>query len=248
MWSSPSMKMNRKTKILRIEQARECRILERLNRFVVEIEIESQTYRAHINNTGRLSEFMIKGREAFCYPSKNLIKTDVKLFAVGERGLGALIDTQLQMKAFEKALSTHLIPWLKECRLIKRNAKLGTSLIDYLLECRSQEVFLEVKSAVLREDRYAMYPDCPSERGQKHIKEITEHVRLGGEAFILFMAALPQAKAFKPHREADPLLSELLEEAVRVGVRVKAIGLYYDPKDSGIYLYNPDLEVKLEEK
>ena len=95
--------MNQKTQILRIEQARECRILERLNRFVVKVEIEGQTYKAHINNTGRLSEFMIKGRKAFCFPGKNLIMTDVKLFAVGERDLGALIDTQLQMKAFEKA-------------------------------------------------------------------------------------------------------------------------------------------------
>jgi sugar fermentation stimulation protein A len=242
------MKMNQKTRIFRIEQARECRILERLNRFVVKIEIKGQTYRAHINNTGRLSEFMIKGRKAFCYPSKNLIKTDAKLFAVGERGLGALIDTQLQMKAFEMALRTHLIPWLKGCRLIKRNAMLGTSLIDYLLECRNQEVFLEVKSAVLRENQQAMYPDCPSDRGQRHIKEITEYVRQGGEAFILFMAALPQVKAFKPNREADPLLSELLVGAARVGVKVKAIGLYYDPIDSGVYLYNPDLEIKLEEK
>jgi len=234
-------------RVLRIQNPHECRIVERLNRFVVKIEIKGQTFRAHINNTGRPSEFIIRGRKAFCYPSKNLIKTDVKLFAVGERGLGALIDTQLQMKAFENALSARLIPWLKECRLIKRNAKLGTSLIDYLLECGNQKVFLEVKSAVLRENQQALYPDCPSERGQKHIKEISAYVRKGGKAFILFMAALPQVKAFKPNREADPLLSDLLAEAARVGVQVKAIGLYYGPRDSGIYLYNPDLEIKLEE-
>lgn len=235
------------TRLLNIQNPRECRILERLNRFVVKIQIDGQTYRAHINNTGRSSEFMIRGRRAFCYPDENLIKTDVKLFAVGERGLGVLIDTRLQMKAFEKALSARLIPWLEECRLIKRNAKLGTSLIDYLLEYGNQKVILEVKSAVLREEEYAMYPDCPSERGQKHTREISYYVRTGGKAFILFMAALPQVKAFKPNTEADPVLSDLLVEAARIGVDVRAIGLYYDPRDSGVYLYNPDLEVSLED-
>lgn len=235
------------TRVLKIQNPRECRIIERLNRFVVKIEISGNACRAHINNTGRLSEFMARGRKAFCYPSKSLTKTDFKLFAVVEGGLAALIDTQLQMRAFENALSAGLIPWLEQCRLIKRNAKLGTSLIDYLLGCRNRKVFLEVKSAVLREHQQAMYPDCPSERGQKHTREISDYVRTGGKAFILFMAALPKVKAFKPNAEADPQLSKLLGEAARIGVDVRAIGLYYNPKDSGVYLYNPDLDIKLNE-
>lgn len=214
---------------------------------MVKIEIRGKPFRAHINNTGRLSEFMNRGGIAFCFPNEHLVKTGFRLFAVGERGLGCLIDTQLQMKAFEKALDSNLIPWLRGCRMIKKNAKLGTSLIDYLLDCGSQEVFLEVKSVVLRENQYAMYPDCPSERGQKHIKEITDYVRKGGKALILFMAALPQVRAFKPNKPADPLLNNFLVEASRIGVRVKSIGLFYHPQDSGVYFYNPDLDINLNE-
>jgi len=81
--------------------------------------------------------------------------------------LGALIDNQLQMKAFEKSLEANLIPWLLGCHILKRNAKLGASRIDYLLDCNGKKVYLEVKSAVLREGDYAMYPDCPSDRGRK---------------------------------------------------------------------------------
>ena len=116
------------------------------------------------------------------------------------------------------------------------------------MEGGNREAFLEVKSAVLREDPFVMYPDCPSERGQKHIKEITDYVHQGGMAYILFMAALPQAKAFKPNKKADPVLSKLLVKAARVGVKVKAMGLYYNPKDSGVYLYNPDLDINLEDE
>lgn len=147
------------------------------------------------------------------------------------------------MKAFEKSLEVKLIPWLRGCRILKRNAKLGNSLIDYLLECNGEEVYLEVKSAVLRQEHYAMYPDCPSTRGRKHIKELTNHLREGGKAIILFIAALPKVTAFKPNRSADPELYELLLEAQKAGVEIKSIGMVYNPEDSFVYLFHPDLSI-----
>jgi len=40
------------------------------------------------------------------------------------------------MKAFEAALEKNLLPWLKNVHLIKRNVRLGVSVLDYLLEKR----------------------------------------------------------------------------------------------------------------
>jgi len=57
------------------------------------------------------------------------------LFSVVEGNLGAVVDTRLQMRAFEEALRMELIPWLRGCRLLKRDARLGLSLTDYLLQC-----------------------------------------------------------------------------------------------------------------
>ncbi|NIM58043.1 MAG: DNA/RNA nuclease SfsA [Candidatus Aminicenantes bacterium] len=232
--------------MLKLDNPFWCRIIERVNRFVVKIQIGDNYYRAHLNNTGRLEEFLIKGRKAICFKKGKLSKTDCRLFAIEERGFGALIDTQLQMKAFENSVESGLVPWLKECPILRRNEKLSTSLIDYLLDCMGKVIYLEVKSAVLREGEYAMYPDCPSLRGQKHIKEITVHVRKGGKGIILFMAALPEVDAFKPNKSADPELYRLLKEAHSSGVEVRAIGLYYNPTDSYVYLYNPDLKVDLD--
>jgi sugar fermentation stimulation protein A len=233
-----------KIKVFGIENAEECRIIERINRFVVTVELKGNCHPAYINNTGRLYELLVKGRKAFCFKTKNTDKTDFRLFAIEESGFGALIDTQLQMKAFEESLARNHIPWLVGCRILKRNAKLSASLIDYLLECPGRAVYLEVKSAVLREREYATYPDCPSERGRRHIKELSGYVKEGGgEGILLFIAALPYAKAFKPNKHADPKLYEALKEAS--GVDIRAIGLYYNPKDAFVYLFNPDLEVKL---
>lgn len=231
-------------KILNLQNPIECHIINRLNRFVLEIQLRGNYYQAYINNTGRLYQFLIQGRKGFCV-SNEKGKTGYKLFAVREGNLGAIVDTQLQMKAFEKSLEMELIPWLKGCRVLKRNARLRNSLIDYLLECNGEEVYLEVKSAVLREGQYAMYPDCPSLRGRKHVKELINHLQKGGKGIILFVAALPEVKAFRPNSSADPELYKLLIEAYHTGVKIKSIGILYHPEGSFVSLFNPDLSINL---
>ena len=232
-------------KITEIENSIECIILGRINRFVVDITIGDTLYRAYINNTGRLSGYLIRGKKGFCIKNEKPRKTDYRLFSIRENALGAIIDTQLQMKNFERALEARFIPWLRGCRILRRNPRLGRSLIDYLLECDGEPVYVEVKSAVLRKENYAMYPDCPSSRGRRQIRDLTNHVEKGGKAMILFIAALPEVEAFKPNRDADPEMYKLLLEAHRSGVEMKSIGLHYSPEDSSIYLFNPDLEVIL---
>ena len=206
----------------------------------------TETHRAYIANTGRLLGYLVKGKKGFCVRTYRKGKTDCRLFAIKENGLGGIIDTQLQMRAFERALEMRLIPWLKQCEILRRNAKLGRSLIDYLLEGNGKRVYLEVKSAVLRDGRYAMYPDCPSSRGRKHIEELRDHVREGGRGIILLIAGLPEVRAFKPNKSADPEMHKLLEEAHKLGVDLKSIGMYYNPEDSFVYLFNPDLEIDLQ--
>jgi sugar fermentation stimulation protein A len=232
-------------RILRIENPLECRIVHRINRFVLNVRFQKNCYHAYLNNTGRLRQFLLEGRKGFCVSNEKRGKTDYRLFAIEDGVRGAILDTQLQMKAFEKSLEMEVIPWLKGCRILKRNAGLGNSLIDYLLDCNGAQVYLEVKSAVLREEHHAMYPDCPSLRGRKHMRELLNHVRGGGRAIVLFISALPEVGAFRPNKPADPELHELLVEAHQAGVEIRSVGMVYHPEDSFVYLFNPDLSVDL---
>ncbi|MDP2918791.1 MAG: DNA/RNA nuclease SfsA [Dehalococcoidia bacterium] len=231
--------------ILELPRAVECRIISRVNRFVVEVEVGGQTHRAHITNTGRLEQFLVAGKTAYCLPKEKPARTDFLLFAIKDGNTAALIDTRLQMQAFEQAVEKGLIPWLKGWRISKRNARLGTSLIDYLLECADKTIYLEVKSAVLRDGKYAMYPDCPTLRGQKHIRELTDYVKQGGEAIIQFIAALPGVTAFKPYRTGNPVLCEHLEKANKAGVLMRAIQMVYVPADGTVRLMNGNLRVEV---
>lgn len=240
MWSE-SLSMP----LLTVEHVKNCRIIQRLNRFVVKVEIKKQIHLAHINNTGRLQEFLVHGKKAYCFKTNTGGTTDFRLFAVKETGLGALIDTQLQMKAFEKMVDAEALPWLKGFRIHKRNPRLGRSLLDYLLKDGGTEIYLEVKSAVLRDGDFATYPDCPTTRGQRHVRELTRYAQGGGKAVIVFMAALPQVTAFRPYLPGDPILHELLRKAKAEGVNIRAIGLHFNPEDSAIHLFNPDLRIAL---
>jgi sugar fermentation stimulation protein A len=233
----------KEARLFKIPGARSCQILERVNRFVVKIEAGGKIHKAHINNTGRLQEFLVSGRKGFCFRTPGTAKTSFRLFAVEEQGWGALFDTQIQMKAFETAFQKNLIPWLKHGVLLKRNARLGESLLDFLFECRGKPVYLEVKSAVLRDGKFAAYPDCPSLRGRRHVRDLTGWAQGGGAAFVLFMAALPRVEAFKPNRKADAELAGLLDRAEKSGVGIKAMGLYFRPDDRFLYLYDPELKV-----
>jgi len=221
-----------------------CSIIERVNRFVVAVDIDGVRRRAWINNTGRLAGVMQPGTTAYCLPKKQG-KTDVRLFAVADGGAAALIDTRFQMDAFERAVEGEHVSWLDGCAIERRDAPLGGSRIDYLLTCDGEPCYLEVKSAVLRSGRMAMYPDCPSMRGRRHVAELIDHVRRGGNALLLFVAALPEVSGFMPNRDADPELADLIVDAASAGVGVHAIGLWYLPEHGDVALFEDRLPVRL---
>lgn len=232
--------------LARIDSPIVCYIARRLNRFVVLVSIHGGLAEAYLNNTGRLREYIVEGKLAYSLKAPSGWKTNYRLFAIEESGLAALIDTSLQMRFFEEALSRDLIPWLKGFRIVKRNIHLYSSTIDYLLKSGDRTIYLEVKSAVMRIDRsIASYPDCPSARGRRQIGDLLLASSKGLDCMILFIAALPYIDTFKPNSYIDPELADLLKLAVKSGVRIEAISMYYDPYDSSVYLDNPKLRVEV---
>ena len=224
-----------------------CRFIERLNRFVALVEVEREVRKALVTNTGRLEEFMIPGREALCLP-KSGGKTDFILVAFRDlNGMGAIIDTRTQAKAFEKAVEMNLIPWLRDCMIKRKEVRVGNSRLDYLFACPNGELYGEMKSAVLRGGKrgeYAMYPDCPSLRGQRHIRELIELARSGKKAIIFFVGAMPGVEKFRPYEKGDPVIARLLREAVEVGVRIEGLSISLSPSGE-VILERPSLKVEL---
>lgn len=233
----PVMKLNR--------EVLECRIRRRLNRFVVEVLIDNRISKAHITNTGRLYDVLVEDRIGYCFRI-NGKKLKYRLFAVRDNDGASLIDTRLQENSFIYFVENNYVSWLSNCSLYKHNVWLDSSIIDYLFKCNDREVYVEVKSAVLRIDHeYAGYPDCPTLRGRRQIEELIKLVNNGGSAMIVFIAGLPGVKGFKPYDRGDPVVAELIREAYRVGVLLKSLNIYYDPLNNSIVLRDPELPVIL---
>jgi sugar fermentation stimulation protein len=170
--------------LLKIENYEKGVVIERLNRFVVKVKIKNRLTLTHLNNTGRLEDFLKKGEVGLFLPINadyadftRTMRTKLKfrLSMIKEsKNIYSIIDTSLQMKCFEIALEKGYISWLKGAKILKRNHRINTSLIDYLIERKNKKYLIEVKSAVMRYKNFAMYPDCPSIRGQKHIKGLID--------------------------------------------------------------------------
>ena len=90
-----------------------------------------------------------------------------------------------------------------------------------------------------------MYPDCPSTRGQRHIRELIRHIKNDGDSSLIFIAALPDVKAFVPYREGDPIIYRLIHQAYNEGVNLKALQISYSVDESNIILMNSNLPIKL---
>ncbi|MEZ0346785.1 MAG: DNA/RNA nuclease SfsA [Infirmifilum sp.] len=228
--------------LLELEEPIVCRIVGRVNRFVVAVRAGGEESLAHINNTGRLLEYIKGGKTGYCLPHRG--KTRYRLIAVEDIDGAALIDTQLQMKSFEVAVQGKVLEWA-QCDLISRSPEVGRSKLDYLLRCRGRETFTELKSAVLRQGDYAMYPDCPTPRGRRHIMELIELSSSRVRTLLVFVAGLRGVKAFKPNTEGDPEVARLLKNAVSAGVVVKGFSIFYDPSGSRILLDRKNLRIEI---
>jgi len=229
--------------LLKLPTPIRCKILERVNKFKVKIEFDGRIEYAHINNRGRLREYLIRGKTGFCLRFEKPKKTKYRLFSIEVNGYGALIDTWIQGKAFERSLDLKLIPWLKGYRIFRRNAKLNRSIIDYLLRYEDEETYLELKSAVQSIDGYASYPDAPSIRARRQLRDLIRYVEEGGRAMIVFMIGLRGVMGFRPNKDVDPEIHRLLLRGSQIGLEIKAIGVYYDPSRSSIRLWNPDVKI-----
>jgi len=230
--------------LLKVKNYQKGVIIERANRFVARVKLKNKNILVHLNNTGRLKDFIKKGEVALFLPIENR-KLKYRLSMVKEdENIFSIIDTSLQMKCFEVALEKGYISWLKGAKILKRNFKINSSLIDYLILYKNKKYLLEVKSAVMKYKNVAMYPDCPSLRGQKHIKELIHTLSSKSLVpMILFIAGMKNVSAFSPNKNADPNIYELLKIAKRKGVKIKAIQIYFDEKQRSIILKSDKLRV-----
>ena len=79
--------------------------------------------------------------------------------------------------------------------------------------------YIEVKGVILIIDGEARFPDAPTERGTKHLKELIKLKNNGNRAVVFFLIQHPAGNSFRPNWENDPDFSKTLVEAADNGLK-----------------------------
>ena len=193
----------------------------RPNRFIAHVEIGGQVEVCHVKNTGRCRELLVPGAAVYCQRASNPNrKTKFDLIAVrkGERLIN--MDSQSPNAAAGEWLRSGGLGEISELRA---EVKHGDSRYDFSFQKDGKRCFLEVKGCTLENDGVCAFPDAPTERSAKHIRGLTEAVREGYGAYILFVIQMADVKYIRPHDETDPEFGRALREAAANGVHVIAM-------------------------
>jgi len=195
--------------------------LSRPNRFIAYVETEAGEQVCHVKNTGRCRELLVPGRTVYLEESPNPArKTKYDLIAVDKEGLLINMDAQAPNKVFrEWAEGGGFDPTV---RLVRPEYVYGASRLDFCLETPKGLHLVEVKGVTLEEGGAARFPDAPTERGVKHIRELQRAVEEGLDATLFFVVQMENIHSVSPNDETHPAFGEALREAAAAGVRVAA--------------------------
>lgn len=208
---------------MRLPPTVEGRFLRRENRFRVVVEVGDRVRYAHLPNSGRLGELLTPGRPCYLVPRpapNRRTELDLLLMADGE--VLVSVDARLPGPLFAEALAEGRLPEWGGVVQIEREVRCGDSRLDFRLEGPAGPVWVETKSVTLVEEGVALFPDAPTLRGQRHLRQLTEQARRGEGAAVVFVVQRPDAQAFAPNARADPAFAARLAEAAAVGVGVYA--------------------------
>jgi sugar fermentation stimulation protein A len=208
---------------VRLPQLIEGRFVRRENRFRVAVEVGGEFVAAHLPNSGRITELLTPARPcwlaAFDSPQR---KTRFDLALVAHAGVLVSVDARRPNSLLHEALEAGRLSHFAGYTAAEREVMHGSSRLDFRLTGETGTCWIEAKSVTLVEDGIARFPDAPTVRGARHVRELIALVKSGDAAAIVFVVQRADARLLVPHSEADPELAFALREANRSGVGIHA--------------------------
>ncbi len=212
----------------------------RPNRFIAHIEIDGEEQVCHVKNTGRCRELLQPGVQVWCqHWDKDTRKTKYDLIAVQKGNRLVNMDSQAPNAAAKQWL---LSGGLGPVENLRAEVKHGDSRFDFAFDLQGKPCFLEVKGVTLENDGICAFPDAPTERGAKHLRGLTEAVREGFGAYVLFVIQMADVKYLHPNDATDPAFGAALRQAAENGVQVLAVDCHVTPDSM---TFGKSVEVRL---
>ena len=204
----------------------------RPNRFLAEVSLPDGTpVRAHVRNTGRCAELLVPGARVFLEYSKNPNRrTPCDLVAVEKAVAGGTRLINMDSSAPNQVVGEWLAAGgLGPVEQLRAEYTLGDSRFDFCAVRNGRPLLVEVKGCTLEEDGVARFPDAPTLRGLKHVRELTARAQQGWDCCVLVVIQMKGVTRFCPNWATQPAFGTALAEAAAAGVEVRAMDCRVTP-------------------
>ncbi|MGC9529013.1 MAG: DNA/RNA nuclease SfsA [Candidatus Bipolaricaulaceae bacterium] len=202
--------------------------LGRASRFSIWAWVDGREELAHLPNPGRLPQILTPGRQLLLRAAAGAGRK-TRFTAVGACLAGTLVslDSTLPNRFFPHALGRGLIPRLAGWQIERREPRLGRGRADFLLRRGGERMLVEVKSVTWVENGVALFPDAPTARGRRHMRELAHAARRGEPAAVVFVIQRPDAVAFSPG-PVDHRFALAFRQALAAGMQACALSCAFD--------------------
>ena len=207
------------------ENVTRARFLDRPNRFVARVELGGGVETVHVKNTGRLRELLMPGAEVWLTASDHPArKTKYDLVAV-RKANGILFNVDSQ--APNRAAAEWLAP--QGFDRIVPERPFGDSRIDFYMERGDTRYLMEVKGCTLERDGIGWFPDAPTERGVKHVRELIRAREAGYHSILAFVIQMDGVTEVRPNADTHAAFAAAVEDAKNAGVHIISLPCHVEP-------------------
>ena len=205
-------------------------LIRRYKRFLADVSLDNgaEVLTVHTPNTGSMLGCAQPGSRVWLRDSGNPSRKYRLGWELSSSETGTLIgvNTHLANQLVREGIETGVITELQGYASLRQEVRYGEegSRIDLLLQHTARPpCYIEVKNVtLLREEGVVAFPDAVSQRGTKHLRELTSLVRQGYRAVLLFCVQRGDAEVVEPARAIDPDYADTLRLAMQQGVEVLA--------------------------
>lgn len=183
----------------------EGKVIDRPNRFLVNVDINGERVPSHLHDPGRLKELIFPGNSVLVRETRG-VKTSHSVTAALDNGEWILTDTRVHSEIASKFLPEDAV----------REVKVGNHRMDF----RRGNTLIEVKGCTLLKGDIATFPDAPTRRGREHLELLRQHKMEGGDSVLMILAFRKNARCFLPNEETDPEFALEFRSAIRHGVGI----------------------------
>jgi sugar fermentation stimulation protein A len=207
------------------------RLIRRYKRFLTDIELQNgKVVIAHCANSGSMMSINDPGSEVWISPARNpdrKLQYTWEIIRIGRTLVG--VNTSLPNAIAADAVKKGKIPELRGYDMIKREVKYGyNSRIDLLLKKSEPKndinCYVEIKSVTMKRNRSrdapVEFPDAVTTRGTKHLMELSNMVKKGHRAVMLYLVQRIDSPIFTIAGDIDPNYEKGLTKAIQAGVEV----------------------------